>query len=292
MPRRKVPTVEELFDAGVHLGHSTRKWHPAAEPFIYTSKNGVHIINLEKTHDALKEAVAFLEKVGESNGQVIFVGTKRQTSELVRLEAKNAGALYVTERWLGGTITNFSVIKERIDRLVRMRKAFEEGTYDKYTKKERLMLDRAMQKLEASVGGLVGLKGLPSALVVVDARREKTAVKEAMRRNVPIVALVDTDTDPRGITYPIPGNDDAIKSIAIIIKTLADALARGYAKAKKEAEKQEKESAKAKESPRYAGDTKNKKTGAVESDVSEDTEKAPQKKAFSAKKEESKQSKK
>ncbi len=228
MAKIKVPDVKELFDAGVHLGHSVRKWHPKAEEFIYTAKKGIHIINLEKTHEALKEAVAFLEEVGKKEGQVIFVGTKKQVSEMVKLEAQNIGALSVTERWLGGTLTNFPVIRDRIDRLVRMRREAKDGTYDKYTKKERLLLDREIEKLEASVGGLVGLKGMPAALVIIDAHREKTAVREAKRKRVPIVALVDTDTDPNSVDYAVPGNDDAIKSIALLIKTLSGALEKGY----------------------------------------------------------------
>jgi small subunit ribosomal protein S2 len=237
----KIPDVKELFDAGVHLGHSVRKWNPAAEPFIYTAQKGIHIINLEKTHELLKEAAEFLHKVGKKNGQVIFVGTKKQISEMIKLEAQNIEALSVTERWLGGTITNFSIIRERIDRLVKMRRETKDGTYDKYTKKERLLLDRDMGKLEASVGGLVGLKGMPDALVIIDAHRERTAVREAQKRNIPIVALVDTDTDPTLVDYPIPGNDDAIKSIALIVKTLTEALEKGYTEFKKGEDGEDKE---------------------------------------------------
>jgi small subunit ribosomal protein S2 len=236
----KIPDVKVLFDAGVHLGHSVRKWHPATEPFIYTVQKGIHIINLEKTQELLKEAADFLQELGKKNSQAVFVGTKKQISEMIKLEAQKIGALSVTERWLGGTITNSSVIRERIDRLVRMRRETKDGSYDKYTKKERLLLDRDMEKLEASVGGLVGLKGLPDVLIVVDAHREKTAIREAHKRNIPVVAIVDTDTNPNSVDYPIPGNDDAIKSITLIIETLASALEKGYSDAKKSAEKEEK----------------------------------------------------
>ncbi len=223
----KIPSIKELFEADVHLGHPVRRWNPKMEPFIYDVHKNVHIIDLEKTHKKLKEASEFLFDTAKRDGQVIFVGTKRQISEMIQREAERANALYVNERWLGGTITNYSVIKERIDTLVQMRKKREAGEYDIYTKKERLLLDREIEKLERSVGGLVGIKGLPNALIIIDAHREKTAVKEAKKRDVPIVALIDTDTDPTGIDYPIPGNDDAIKSIALIIKTLSSALEDG-----------------------------------------------------------------
>lgn len=240
----KVPTTKELFDAGVHLGHQTRRWHPKAEPFIYEARKNIHVINLEITHENLKEAAEFLFNTAKKGEEVIFLGTKRQVSDLIKIEAEHCNALYVNERWLGGTLTNFRVVKKNIDRLVSMKKKREEGEYDMYTKKEQLLLDREINKLERSVGGLVGMKGLPGALVVIDALREKTAVREAKKLDVPIVALIDTDTDPTGIDYPIPGNDDAIKSTSLILKVLSNAVEKGYeahAKAAKAAKKEEEE---------------------------------------------------
>jgi small subunit ribosomal protein S2 len=248
----KTPSVKELFDADVHLGHPVRRWNPKMEPYIYDVHNGSHIINLEKTQEKLEEATNFLFEVGKNKGQVIFVGTKKQISEMLQKEAEAIGALYVVERWLGGTLTNYSVIKERIDTLVQMRKKRDAGEYDMYTKKEQLLLDREITKLEISVGGLVGIRGLPQALVVIDAHREKTAVREAKKRDVPVVALIDTDTNPEGIDYVIPGNDDAIKSISFITKTLVSALEEGYKAAEKEAEKAAKKEEKAKKAQEMA----------------------------------------
>jgi len=239
MPKTKVPEVVELFKANVHLGHQIKRWNPRMEPFIYEARRGVHIINLEKTHEGLKAAVEFLYNTAKSGKQIIFVGTKRQVLDLLRMEANHCGALYVNQRWLGGTLTNYSVIKNKIDKLANMRRNREEGDFDKYTKKERLLLDREIEKLENSVGGLSAIKGLPGALVVIDARREKTAVREANAKNIPVVALVDTDTDPTGVAHPIPGNDDAIKSVSLILRTLSSAIEKGYADFEKESEKSE-----------------------------------------------------
>mgnify|MGYP006294684567 FL=1 len=272
----KVPTIEELFDAGVHLGHQVRRWHPNAEPFIYEARENIHVINLEKTHEMLKEAAEFLYETAKEGEQIIFVGTKRQISELLEKEAEHSGALFVNQRWLGGTLTNFHVVNKNIDKLIRMRKKRAEGEYEMYTKKEQLLLDREIKKLEDSVGGLVGIKGLPGAVVVIDALREKTAVREAKRKDIPVVALLDTDTDPTGIDYPIPGNDDAIKSTSLILKTLSNAVEEGYEafeKSKKASEEKAEKEAK-KKSP----DKKDKK------DKTEAKEKA--------KKEEKKDSKK
>ena len=232
----KIPEIKKLFDAGVHLGHQVRRWHPKAAPFIYEARKNIHVIDLEKTHENLKKASEFLYETAKKGGQIIFVGTKRQIFELLKLEAKNSGALYVNQRWLGGTITNYHIVKNNIDKLVSMCKKRDAGEYSVYTKKERLLLDRKIEKLEKSVGGLVGIKGLPDAIIVIDARREKTAVREAKKRSIPVVALVDTDTDPTGIAYPIPGNDDAIKSVSLILRALSSAVEAGYASYEKSKE--------------------------------------------------------
>lgn len=224
----KVPKVEELFEAGVHFGHQVRSWHPSMEEYIFTSRNNIHIIDLEKTYQKLEEACEFLYNTAKSGGRIIFVGTKKQSRDVVENEAKRCGANYVNERWLGGTISNFSIIKKNVNKLVDMMKKRESGEYDKYTKKERLMLDREIAKLQRNVGGLLGLDNTPVALFVIDPRREKTAVREALQKNIPVVALVDTNSNVTNITYPIPGNDDAIKSAAIIVKSISDAIEEGY----------------------------------------------------------------
>jgi small subunit ribosomal protein S2 len=176
----------------------------------------------------LRTAVDFLYETAKKGEQIIFVGTKKQAREVIELEAKRCGAMYVTERWIGGTITNFKVIKKNIDKLVSFMKRREEGDLDKYTKKERLLIDREIEKLQKNIGGIILLKGAPKALFVVDARRERTAIAEAKRAGVPVVALIDTNSDPSMVNYVIPGNDDAIKSVALILKTIGDAVEEGY----------------------------------------------------------------
>ena len=225
----ETPKIKELIDAGVHFGHQVKRWHPSMEPYIYTVKRNIHIIDLEVTEDLLKKAADFLYSVARKGGKIVFVGTKKQARDIVEIEAKRAGAMYVTERWLGGTVTNFDVIKKNnIDKLIKMKKQREEGGFEKYTKKERLLLDRKIEKLERFVGGLTALSKIPDAVFVIAARRERTAVREAVVAKVPVVALIDTNSDPADIKYPIPGNDDAIKSIACVVKALADAVESGY----------------------------------------------------------------
>lgn len=226
--KTKLPKVEELLDAGVHFGHQTKRWHPKMEPYIYGVKKNIHIIDLEKTEEQLKKAANFLYETAKKGEQIILVGTKKQAREVVELEAKRSGALYATERWIGGTITNFRIIKKNIDKLLSLMKRREEGELEKYTKKERLLIDREIENLQKNVGGIVNFKGTLGALFVVDSRRERTAIREAKRAGVPVVALVDTNSDPESIDYVIPGNDDAIKSIALILKVISDAIEEGY----------------------------------------------------------------
>lgn len=228
MSKYKVPKIKELLDAGVHFGHQVRRWHPKMEKYIFTVKNDVHIIDLEKTEEALKNACEYLYNIASEGGQIIFVGTKRQAGDVILAEAQRSGALYVSQRWLGGTITNLAEIKRSVDKYLSLLKRKEQGGFSMYTKKERLLIDRKIEKLKASVGGLVGIKGTPAALFVIDAKREKTAVAEANSYQVGVVALVDTNTNPAGISYLIPGNDDAIKSIVLITKAIADAVEEGY----------------------------------------------------------------
>jgi small subunit ribosomal protein S2 len=224
----KTPKTEELFDCGVHIGHQARRWHPKMEKYLFSSENKIHIFDLEQTEELLKQACEFLFETAKKGGQIIFVGTKRQASAPTKEAAIKSGALYMNERWLGGTITNFKMIKKNVEKLVGFIKKREDGSLQKYTKKERLLIDREIEKLEKYVGGIVNLKGTPAALVVIDPRKEKTAVREAVRSDLPVVALIDSNSDPSLITYPIPGNDDAIKSINLIINTLASAVEEGY----------------------------------------------------------------
>jgi small subunit ribosomal protein S2 len=240
MSKYKLPKVEELLDSGVHFGHQVRRWHPKMEPYIYSVRKNIHIIDLEQTEQKLKEACDFLFETAKRGEQVIFVGTKKQAREVIELEAKRSGALYVTERWIGGTITNFKIIKKNIEKLLGYLKRKEEGDLDKYTKKERLLIDREIEKMQRNIGGIVGLKGDPGAMFLVDAKREKTALREANRAGVPVVGLVDTNSDPEGIQYVIPGNDDAIKSIAVILKAISHAVEEGYKEfAAKQSEKEQ-----------------------------------------------------
>ena len=198
------------------------------EPYIFSVRKNIHIIDLEQTEELLKNAGNFLYGKAANGEQIIFVGTKKQAREVVENEAKRCGALYVTERWIGGTLTNFRVIKKNIDKLISLMKRRGEGELDKYTKKERLMIDREIEKLQRNIGGIIALRGSPGAVFVVDARRERTAIREAKRAGVPVVALVDTNSDPAGIDLVIPGNDDAIKSIAIILKAISSSVEEGY----------------------------------------------------------------
>ena len=228
MAKYKLPKIEELLEAGVHYGHQIRRWNPKMEPYIYSVKKNVHIIDLEKTEELLKEACEYLYTCAKEGKQIVFVGTKKQARETVKIEAKRCGAHYVTERWIGGTITNFKVIKKNIDKLINLIRQKETGELEKYTKKERLLIDREIEKLQRNIGGIVNLKATPDVLFVVDAKREKTAIREAKSAGVPVVALIDTNCDPSNIKYVIPGNDDAIKSVALVLKVVADALEHGY----------------------------------------------------------------
>jgi len=239
----KVPTVKQLLDAGVHFGHQAKRWNPEMEPYIFAQRFGIHVIDLEQTHSLLEKASEFLHDVAATGGQIIFVGTKKQARDIVRLEAQRCGALYVTERWVGGSITNYLEIKKNLDKYVSMVNKRDSGEFSKYTKKERLMLDREITKLESAYGGIVSLTGTPAAVFVVDVKREKTAVLEARKNDVPVAALLDTNSDPTLIDYPIPGNDDAIRSIVTVVKVIADAVESGYAKYAKSAKKQEEEKA-------------------------------------------------
>lgn len=224
----KLPTIEDLIASRVHIGHQIKRWHPNMFDYIYTSKQGVHIFDLEKTLEKLDIAAQTLFEIASKGKKVIFVGTKRQAKDIVALEAARCGAMYVTERWLGGTVTNLPMIRKSIKKLIDYKDSREKGEFTKYTKRERLLIDREIIKLEKYFGGLVSLTSIPDALVLIDAKKEKTALKEAKAIGIPVIALIDTNTDPKNVDYPIPGNDDAMRSIAAVLKVLGDALEAGY----------------------------------------------------------------
>ena len=241
MPKYKLPKIQEMIDAGVHFGHQARRWHPRMEPYIYTVNKDVHIIDLEKTEEMLKNACEFLYEQASKGKVIVFVGTKRQTKEIIENEATRSGALFVSERWVGGTITNFETIKKNIDKLLDYIKGKEEGRFSVYTKKERFMIDQEIEKLQSTYGGIASLKIPPEVLFVLDPKREKTAIREAKRSEVSVVSVVDTNADPTQIDYPIPGNDDAIKSVSLLVRAIADSIEEGYKEfGKSEKEKKEK----------------------------------------------------
>lgn len=221
------PTLLELLKSGVHFGHQTSRWHPRMKPFIFTARNGIHIINLEKSLEHLKRAQAFLRDVAAQGGAALFVGTKRQAKDIVARHAADSGSLFITERWLGGLFTNFGTVSKLVQRLRKLTEDKQVGNLEKYTKKERLGFDEEIAKLEKLVGGIRELRALPQAVVIVDIKTEKTALREAKKVGLPVVAMVDTNTDPEGIAYPIPANDDATKSIELIVSCLADAVKEG-----------------------------------------------------------------
>ena len=222
----KIPSLTDLLEAGVHFGHQARRWNPKMKRFIFTQQSGIHIIDLEKTQAQLKEAAAFVKETATKGGKVIFLATKKQTAEIVKEEAQRVGAMYLTQRWLGGLLTNFDSVKRNIEKLPALEERLkDEGSV--YTKKEKLLMQREIDKLNRFIGGIRSLDTLPDALVIVDAKKEDNAVREAQKTEVPVVALVDTNADPNKVDYPIAANDDAIKSVTIIIKTLTDAFEEG-----------------------------------------------------------------
>ncbi|MCI9159918.1 MAG: 30S ribosomal protein S2 [Anaerotruncus sp.] len=222
-----VVSMKQLLEAGVHFGHQTRRWNPKMARYIFTERNGIYIIDLQKTVKKLDEAYMFVRDLAANGGNVLFVGTKKQAGDSVREEATRAGAYYVNARWLGGMMTNFKTIRRRIDRLAQLRKMEEDGTFDRLPKKEVSKLNLEIEKLEKFLGGIKNMKKLPAAMFIVDPRKEKIAVAEAKKLGIPIVAIVDTNCDPDEIDYVIPGNDDAIRAVKLLSATMADAIIEG-----------------------------------------------------------------
>jgi small subunit ribosomal protein S2 len=222
-----VVSMKQLLEAGVHFGHQTRRWNPKMAPYIYMERNGIYIIDLQKTVKKLEEAYNFVRSVAEEGGSILFVGTKKQAQDAIREEAERCGMFFVNARWLGGMLTNFKTIRSRIDRLAQLRKMQEDGTFDMLPKKEVIKLTNEIDKLEKYLGGVKEMRKLPSALFIIYPRKERNAINEARKLGIPIVAIVDTNCDPDEIDYIIPGNDDAIRAIRLVSQTMANAVIEG-----------------------------------------------------------------
>ena len=222
-----VISMKQLLEAGVHFGHQTRRWNPKMGEYIYTERNGIYIINLQKTVKKVVEAYDFIKEVAANGEDILFVGTKKQAQDSIKEEAERVGMYFVNARWLGGMLTNFKTIKKRIERLNQLKKMEEDGTFDLLPKKEVAKLKLEIEKLDKYLGGIKDMKKLPGAMFVVDPRKEKIAVAEAHKLGIPVVAIVDTNCDPDDVDYVIPGNDDAIRAVKLIASTMANAIIEG-----------------------------------------------------------------
>lgn len=219
--------IKQLLEAGVHFGHQTRKWNPKMKKYIFTQRNGIYIIDLGQTADAVTRAQEFLRSRAKAGGDILFVGTKKQAQDIIKEEAGRCGMFYANKRWLGGTLTNFSTIQKSIGRLKEYQQMRESGKLDEFTKKEQMQIKKEMDKLSENLAGILEMKRLPAALYVVDPKKDEIAVREAKRLSIPIVSLIDTNSDPEDIDFVIPGNDDAVKSIRLVTSLMADAIAEG-----------------------------------------------------------------
>ena len=224
-------TMRDMLKAGVHFGHQTRYWNPKMNTYIFGARNKIHIINLEKTLPMFNDAMAFLNKLAASNNKILFVGTKRAAQKAVSEEAQRCGMPYVDHRWLGGMLTNWKTIRQSIKRYRELEAQFQDGTFDKLTKKEALMRKREMDKLERSIGGIKEMSGLPDALFVIDVDHERIAIQEANKLGIPVFGIVDTNSNPEGVDYVIPGNDDAIRAIKLYVTAVADTIINASANA-------------------------------------------------------------
>ena len=222
-----VISMKQLLEAGVHFGHQTRRWNPKMAEYIFTERNGIYIIDLQKTVRKVEEAYYFIKDVAEQGGEVLFVGTKKQAQDSIKEEAERVGMYYVNARWLGGMLTNFNTIQKRIERLAQINQMEESGTFELLPKKEVIKLNAQRDKLEKYLGGIKEMKKLPAAMFVVDPRKEKIAIAEAKKLGIPVVAIVDTNCDPDEVDYVIPGNDDAIRAVKLIASTIANAIIEG-----------------------------------------------------------------
>ena len=219
-----VVSMKQLLEAGVHFGHQTRRWNPKMSRFIFTERNGIYIIDLQKTVKKIEEAYSFIREVAETGKPILFVGTKKQAQDSIKEEAERSGMYYVNERWLGGMLTNYQTIKKRIDRLRELERMQEDGTFDVLPKKEVIQLMNEKEKLEKYLNGIKDMPEVPGAIFIVDPRKERIAVKEARKLGIPVVGIVDTNCDPDEIDFPIPGNDDAIRAVKLIASTISQAI--------------------------------------------------------------------
>ena len=222
------PEIKDLLEAGVHLGHQRKKWNPKMQPYIYGDKNGACIINLVKTAELLEKACAFLKEAASQKKNIIFVGTKRHISEIVKEEAVRCGVFYINRRWLGGLLTNFDTIRQRLNRLRELEEMQETGTLAHTNKKELAVFNKELDKLQKTLGGIKNMRGKADILFVIDQQKEEIAIKEALLTGLKIAAVIDTNCDPHGIDYPIPGNDDSIRSVKLIISAIADSIIEGH----------------------------------------------------------------
>ena len=222
-----VVAMKQLLEAGVHFGHQTRRWDPRMAEYIFQARNGIHIIDLQKTSKKLDEAYAFIKEQAEDGKTILFVGTKKQAQDCVKEAAEKSGMYYVNERWLGGTLTNFKTIRKRVERLKELEAMQENGTFDVLPKKEVILLKKEMGKLQRNLGGITEMERIPDVLFIVDPKKEHIAIQEARKLNIPIVGLVDTNCDPNDVDYVIPGNDDAIRAVKLVTDVLANAVIEG-----------------------------------------------------------------
>jgi small subunit ribosomal protein S2 len=276
----QMPTIsmKDMLEAGVHYGHQTNHWNPKMKPYVYGSRNGIYIVDLQQTVDRAKKATDFLKSVTADGKKVIFVGTKKQAKDVVKAEAERAGMYYVTERWLGGMLTNFQTVKASIDRLKKIESMKGTVHWDDYTKKEQSGFDRELGKLKKALGGIQDMKKLPGAMFIIDTTKESNAIKEARRLNIPTIAIVDTNCDPSGIDFMVPGNDDAFRSVSLFAKMMADACIEGAQvhqeklRASGNANDMNKDDGGEKKVSRFEGDIDLKGTDAAELAALEETE--------------------
>ncbi len=264
MPRTD---FNQLLEAGVHFGHLKRKWNPKMAPYIFMEKNGIHIIDLHKTVVKLDEAAAALKQIAKSGRKILFVATKKQAKEIVSEKVAGVAMPYVTERWPGGMLTNFPTIRKAVKKMATIDKLNSDGTYDNFSKREKLQISRQRAKLEKNLGSIADLTRLPAALFVIDVQKEANAVKEAKRLNIPVFAMVDTCCDPTNIDYVIPANDDATKSIAVILDTVTAAIQEGLAERKVEKEKEAAEAPKAATAAKKEGRPRTRKAAEGEAET-------------------------
>jgi len=270
-------TLEDLLEAGAHFGHQTQRWHPKMKKYIFDQRSGIHLIDLKQTLYSLLEAYEVVRKIAANGGKVLFVGTKKQASGIIREEAERCKMYYVVERWLGGMLTNFRTIRSSVDKMIEIEKAREDGSFEHLTKKEILLQEKEYEKLSKVLSGVRDMDRLPSILFIVDAKKEQIPVKEAKKLHIPIVAICDTNTDPTQIDYPIPANDDAIKSIKIIAHAISDAVLDGLSGGQL-LERIDEESRAANEEPEEIGD-KEKMESAEQGEFDDDDYKTPTEKS-------------